>query len=70
MIWLQALRHPHSRGTGVVAQHVEHPGLRLVDHSQGLTTLTCKRGWNYKYTIYTIKLKKTRNDNNMNTSLW
>jgi hypothetical protein len=43
-----ALRHPHRGGARVVAQHVEHPGLRLVNHRQRLSGLACD---NIKHTV-------------------
>ena len=39
MVRLQALRSPDSRGAGVVSEHVEHPGLVLVNYGERLASL-------------------------------
>lgn len=40
MVVGHALRYPHRGGTGVVACHVEDPGLRFVDDGQRFSALT------------------------------
>ena len=40
MVRGHALRHPHGGSAGVISGHVEHPGLGLVHHREGLASLT------------------------------
>ena len=40
MVRGHTLRHPHGRGASVISRHVEHPGLSLVHHREGLASLT------------------------------